>query len=109
MKNFYFFYQCGGLKFVGKTARRSPDEQVRGSSRLFGLNENLVLLALNLKVRAAGRRHGDGLVKFQDGQMVQCCSDMNRTERRYARLREAADGTSTYKEEEEQTSLHGPS
>ena len=41
------------------------------SSRLRRLDEHLVVLALDLEVGTAGRRHRDRLVKFKHCQMVQ--------------------------------------
>src|SRR5208282_2766319 len=61
----------GDFKLVSKTPGSRPNEQIRRCPRFHGLDENLVGLSLDLKVRTASGRHRDRLVKFQNRQVVQ--------------------------------------
>src|SRR6185437_12871564 len=67
----HVLYLGSGFKFVGKTTRSSPYQKVGRCSRLCRLDENFVVLALDLEIRAAGGGHRDRLVELKYGQVVQ--------------------------------------
>src|SRR5579859_6328263 len=64
-------YLSRRLQFVIESPGGGPNEQVRGYTRLERLDENLVLVALDLKGIAAGSDHQDRLAEFKNGKVFE--------------------------------------
>ena len=70
-REIHVLYLLRDFKLVSKAPGSRPNKQIRRRSRLDWLDEDLVRLSLNLKIRTASSRHRDRLMKFQDCQVVQ--------------------------------------
>src|SRR5208337_872152 len=67
----HVLYFLGDFKLISKAPGSRPNEQIRRCPRFHGLDENLVRLPLDLKVRTARGRHRDRLMKFQNRQVIE--------------------------------------
>src|ERR1700722_16335936 len=96
------------FKLVGKAPGSRPDKQVRRCPRFHGLDEDLVRLSLDLKIRTASRGHRDRLVEFQNRQVVQSGGNVHDGVRaeRAGLLRQCSHSTKAIYMDERNRSFH---
>src|SRR5215470_286224 len=73
----HFSYGARWLQLIVQPLRCCPYKEVGSSIGLGRLNENLVFSPLHSERRAAGRYLQNWLAKFDHGQVIQRCQQMN--------------------------------